>query len=95
MKTERKIALVLGMTLMLTGIGFSQVNGSQLMDGAENESGEMGNSLINDASNFLTSTSPAFLIILGIILVVGSGFAKIVGYILIVFAVIRLLLNLL
>lgn len=93
MNTSRKIALFLGFTLILSGVGFSQVNGSGMMNG--NASEMDGGGLVNDASSFLTSTSPAFLIILGIILVVGSGFAKIIGYILIVFAIIRLLLNLL
>ncbi len=95
MRTIRKIALVLGLTLMLTGMGFSAINESGMIGESGNETEGDGNGLVNDVSNFLTSTSPAFLIILGIILIVGSGFAKIIGYILIVLAVIRLLLNLL
>ncbi len=61
----------------------------------ENNNNEDEPGLIQDVNNFLSSTSPAFLIILGIILIVGSGVAKIIGYILIVYAIIRLLFTLL
>lgn len=86
-----KLICLVGVMLLLVGVGFSQVG-----QGDEgNFTVDKENSLVNDVSSFLTSTSPAFLIILGIILIVGSGFAKIVGYILIIYAIIRLLLTLL
>ncbi len=72
--------------MLLFGAGLAQANENEVNE-------EEPDGLIRDISNFLTSVSPAFLIILGIILIVGSGFAKIVGYVLIVYAIIRLLLN--
>lgn len=84
-----KLVCLIGLTLILVGAGFAQVNGTE-GNATVKESG-----LVNDVSSFLTSVSPAFLIILGIILIVGSGFAKIIGYILIIYAIIRLLLTLL
>lgn len=94
MNVTRKALAIVGMVLIFSGIGFSQLELPLDNEGALNETEETEDKLIRDVSNFVTTTSPAFLIILGIILIVGSGFAKIIGYILIVFAVIRLLLSL-
>lgn len=86
-----KISLCLfGITLLVTGIGIGQQENTSEDTTEGKEPG-----LVQDVSSFITSTSPAFLIIMGIILIVGSGFAKLIGYILIVYSIIRLLLTLL
>lgn len=91
---KRSIGYVALLLILMGGV-VSAVNTSQVTDQAKNITEEGKQGLVNDVSNFLSTTSPAFLIILGIILIVGSKFSKIIGYILIVFAIIRLLFSLL
>lgn len=46
---------------------------------------------VDDTLNFLVSISPYLLLILGIVIILLSGFARIIGIILVILAIIRIL----
>jgi len=93
MKNLKNLAALTMVLCLLSGTAIAQPFFQ--VSNQENNNNEEEPGLIQDINNFLSSTSPAFLIILGIILIVGSGVAKIIGYILIVYAIIRLLFTIL
>ncbi len=92
-----KIMLSLGVVFLLFGAGIGQATFSDLrVENNENEgNNDEESTLIEDINNLLSGTSPAFLIILGVLLIIGAGLAKIIGYILIVYSIIRLIFQLL
>lgn len=92
MNKLEKIGALTGLVLLVLGLGIGQatLNSANIADNeSEDENDEPG--LVRDVSKFLSELSPAFLIILGVILIVGSGLAKIIGYVLIIYAIIQLI----
>lgn len=91
MNNLRKIGIATGLILLLLGLGIGQttLNSVNVANNENEEDEEHG--LIRDISRFLSDLSPAFLIILGVILIVGSGLAKLIGYVLIIYAIIQLI----
>jgi len=91
MNNLRKIGIATGLILLLLGLGIGQttLNSVNVANNENEEEEEPG--LIRDISRFLSDLSPAFLIILGVILIVGSGLAKLIGYVLIIYAIIQLI----
>jgi len=81
-----KNALIVAMLAMVlvSSVGFAQENGN---------GEEIG--LLEQASGWLSTASPALILVLGIVLIIAASFAKIIGIVLIIFALIRLALMLL
>jgi hypothetical protein len=67
-------------------INLPEINGSQIINQTHTGVGP-----VDDALSFLISISPFLLLILGIVIILLSGFARIIGIILVILAIIRIL----
>lgn len=74
----------------LSGFGLPDVNLSEVGDKLNNVT-ETGVGPIDQVTDFLMQASPYLLLIIGILLIVLSGFGKLIGIILVILAIIRLL----
>jgi hypothetical protein len=72
------------------GINFSEINTSELSEKALNAT-RTGVEPIDGTVQFLIDASPFLLLIIGIVVFLFAGFAKIIAIIIIIMAVIRLL----
>ncbi len=72
-----------------TGIQLPDVNLTELGEKAKNAT-RTGVGPLDDVAGFLADASPFLLLIIGILLIVLSGFGKLIGIILVILALIRL-----
>jgi hypothetical protein len=91
----KKLAAVL-MLLLILPLVCAQANQSNETN-ATNQTGvwekvQEGDDFLSGIVQFISDASPVFLIILGVVFIVLSGFGRIIGIILIILAIIRLIM---